>query len=354
MAEVIGRITDEKTGSDGVHPSGTINVTRYMEAVRQGRVSEVQTRSDFTWMADLIDRGVAAGYLNEAVVTTFEQTGRRRDTADLAGAHGGEGKDYRIHAPRVIPVVAEKGEYRPIDAADESYSFRTYKFGCQWDISWEAYLRDDRDLSLLMDYPQSWGLSMRYTQQYVYTAAYAGDTTFFSVGHGNYGTAALDEDALDEGLTALASQTDPSGNIIPYSGRIILEVPPALERTARQLLNATFTLGTGTAVLANLVNSTCDLLVNPFLPAVDTTHGDTTWYLFCDPAIRPAMRYGYLRGYDQPQLFVKAAETQALFGGAEDPFDGSFGTDDIEFKMRGTFGADQMDYRGAYMSIGTT
>ena len=50
---------------------------------------------------------------------------------------------------------------------------------------------------------------------------------------------------------------------------------------------------------------------------------------------------------------VKAAEAQRLFGGQEDPFDGTFLTDDIAFKLRFTFGADEVDWRGTYMSNGT-
>jgi hypothetical protein len=306
-------------------------------------------------MADLIDRSVAAGYNNESVMTNYQIIGYRRDTADLAGAHGGQGRDYRIDAPRVIPIVPEKGEYLPIDVNEDYFEFRTYKYGCQWDISWEAYLRDNRDLGLLMQYPQNWGLSARYTMQFVFTSAFAGNTTFFSSAHNNYddgADSALDEDSLDAALTMLQSQTDAAGNILPYAGRVYLVVPPSLERTARQLLNATFSFSGTNITVANLVNQTAELIVDPFLPAADTVSGDTAWYLFCDPAIRPAMRYGFLTGFEQPEIFVKAAEAQALFGGAEDPFSGTFLSDNIEFKLRFTWGADTADYRGAVMMKG--
>lgn len=356
MPEVLKAITDEQTRSDGYTPRGTINVSRFAEA-RRARAEEVQTRSDFDSMADLIDRGVHAGYISESVPTTFQTIGKRRDTMDLAGSPGGgRGRDYTLHAPRVIPVVPEKGEYKPIDAQEDHYEFLTYKFGCQWDISWEAYLRDNRDLGLLMDYPMNWGLSARYTQQYVFTSTFAANATFFTDARGNYAEGAdtaLDEDSLDEALTMLQSFRDPSGNVIPYAGRVYLVVPPALERTGRQLLNATFTLNGANVQLSNLVNNTAELIVDPFLPAIDGASGDTAWYLFCDPQLRPAMRYGYLAGHEQPEIFVKAAEVQALVTGEEDPFDGTFLSDDIEFKLRFTYGADTVDYRGAVMMKGS-
>jgi hypothetical protein len=52
-------------------------------------------------------------------------------------------------------------------------------------------------------------------------------------------------------------------------------------------------------------------------------------------------------------VFIKVADAQRLLGGTSDPFDGSFATDDIEFKLRFTFGVDLLDNRGAYKSTGT-
>jgi len=320
-------------------------ISRYAEAVR-ARVGEVQTRSDFDHMADLIDRGVMAGFQSTAIPTTFQTLGYRRDTVDLAGAHGGARRDYTIDAVRRIEQVAEKGEYKPIDVHESVFEFRTYKYGCQWDISWEAYLRDNRDLGLLMQHPTNWGLSARYPQQFEFTAAFAGNTEYFTATRGNYdegADTALDEESLDAAITMFQKMKDRSGNVVPYAGRIYLVVPPALERRARQLLNATFTLDGANIQLSNLVNNTCELVVDPFLPAIDETNGNDAWYLFADPALRPAVRYGYLQGYDQPEIFVKAAEVQGLLSGEEDPFAGSFLRDDIEFKLRFTFGADMVD-----------
>jgi hypothetical protein len=355
MPEVIQAISDERTRNDDYTPRGTINVSRFAEAER-ARAEEVQTRSDFASMADLIDRGVHAGYIAETVPTTFETIGFRRDTTDLGGPPGGgKGRDYSLSAPRIIPSVPEKGEYLPLDATESHYEFSTSKYGCQWDISWEAYLRDNRDLGLLMEYPMNWGLSARYTMQHVFTSTFAANSTFFTAARGNYAegaATALDAESLDTALTMLQSFEDAAGNILPYAGRTFLVVPPVLERTARQLLNATFSLDGANVQLANLVNNTAELIVDPFLPAVDTDSGDTAWYLFADPALRKAVRYGYLTGHEQPEIFVKAAEVQGLMTGEEYPFDGTFLSDDIEFKLRFTFGADTADWRGAVMMKG--
>ncbi|MFA6652509.1 MAG: hypothetical protein WCS46_07535, partial [Bacteroidales bacterium] len=94
------------------------------------------------------------------------------------------------------------------------------------------------------------------------------------------------------------------------------------------------------------------VVVDPFLEAIDESYGTTGWYLFADPRIRPAVRYGFLRGYETPSIYVREADARLLFGGATDPFDGDFLTDEIAFKLRFTFGVDVADWRGAYHSTG--
>jgi len=49
---------------------------------------------------------------------------------------------------------------------------------------------------------------------------------------------------------------------------------------------------------------------------------------------------------------VKEADARMLLGGGSDPFDGAFLNDDIEFKVRFTFGVDEVDWRGGYKSTG--
>ena len=336
---------------------GTISVRRFAEAVREGRVQEVQTTSDFAFMADTIDRGVKQGYMQAAVPAIYEQIAWKRNQRTFEDA-----KDYEINAARIIPTVPEKGEYLPIDPELSSYTFHMAKYGCQWDLSWEAWLRDGRDLALLRDYPASWGLSARYTRAYLFSGLYAANATLFTAGQGNLlsaadfvtGSAALTPANLGEAMTDLRSFNDPAGNVTVYAGPIYLVVPPALEFTAKAIINSpTITSGnTGIVPTSNPLAGAATVIVDPFLPAVDAVYGNTAWYLFCDPALRPALRYGYVDGYEEPEVFVKEAAARALMGGASDPFSGSFATDDIEFKLRFTWGQGLVDWRGALMVDG--
>jgi hypothetical protein len=346
----------------GIAGNEFVSLSRIMKrqrgAIASGRAREIMTTSDFSFMADTMDRGLMVSYMDETVPITYDQIGLRRDTAELARANGkGRGRDYQINAARLIPPVEEKGEYLPIDPTDTYYEMKTRKFGCQWDISWEAWLSDGRDLGMLKSYPEGWGLSARYTQEYVATWTWAANATLFTAPHGNLNAAAggaLTGATLDAAVTAIRNQTDPAGNVGVYGGPLFLVVPPALERTALALVNSALVI-TGANVTipsGNPVQNIAKVITNTFLPSLDATYGNTGWYLFADPRIRPAFRYGFLRGYEQPEIFVKAAEAQRLLGGGSDPYDGSFLTDDIAFKMRFTFGADLLMYQGAYWSQG--
>jgi hypothetical protein len=343
------QITDEP----GRAGTGYMSMSKFAAAQR---VQEVMTTSDFGFLADLVDRGTMAGYMDDAIPTTYETIGYRRDTQDLARAGAnGRGRDYQINAAKLVPMVFEKGEYLPTTVADTYYEFRTFKYGWQWDLSWEAWMADGRDLGMLQGIPQTWGLSARYTREYMFTVAFAADPVFFTEAQGNLENdagGALSITSLMAGVAAIQSQTDPAGNIDPYAGPLYLVVPPALAVTAQQIVGTTGYVGGTTTVLnSNPAFGAARVVVNHFLPVVDTVQGNTGWYLFAEPRLRPAVRYGYLRGFETPEVFVKEADARRL-GGGSDPFDGSFLDDDIAFKLRFTFGADLVDYRGAYFSTG--
>ncbi len=335
---------------------GHVSLNRFAKQVREGRVQETMTTSDFAYMADLIDRGTKQGYLNDEVPVTYPILGRRQDSTTFEAS-----KDYEINAAKLVPPVAEKGEYLVADPELTSYEFTMRKYGQQFDISWEAWLRDQRDLRLVADYPPSWGLAARYSMEYYFTAAWAANSTLFTAGattnkwagaQFTSTNADLSAANLAEAIAHIRSFSDPASNVAPYMGPLYLVVPPNLEFTARQIVASAKLKGDRNEPENNPMYGACTPVVNYFLPTIDTVQGTTAWYLFCSPRLRPAVRYGFLRGYEEPEIFVKDSDARALAGGAQDPFAGSFATDDIAFKLRFTFGTGLVDWRGAFMSTG--
>jgi len=325
---------------------GQIAVRKFAEAMREGKVDEVMTTSDFGFIADLIDRSVAVGYTETKIPITYPILGYRRDTISFE-----EAKDYRLNKVKRVKKVDEKAPYLPNEPSEEYFTYKTYKFGEQFDISWEAWLRDGRDLRLIQDLygaMSAWGTSVEYTKEYEFTAAWAKNAVLFAGANGNDLNLALSEANFSTALATLKNFTDPSGNTTVFGGRVYLVVPSALEATALRIIGSQNTV-TGSDINIGSYNPafrSAEVIVPPFLEELDSA---TAWYIFCDPAVRPAVRYGYVSGYDQPEVFIKS-DTAKMLSGQNDPWAGDFSNDDIELKMRFTFGADIMDWRGCIRS----
>lgn len=329
--------------------SGDTATVRALEA-RGIRVQEAQGTTDFAFMADTIDRGVKAGYLNEMIPITYPTLGYRRDSRTFEA-----GADHEMNGAHLMDRVAEFGEYLPEEPQFAEYAWHMAKYGRTYAVSWEAWLRDGRDLNLIHRYPETWGLSVRYTREYLFTQAFCANATLYTAAQGNLADDALDSESLAVGINWLRSgPTDPAGNAIAYGGPIYLVVPPALEFAAKALVASSVVVGATDGPANNPMYGAAQVVVNHFLPVIDTTNGDTGWYLFAAPQIRPHIRYGYLGGYEQPEIWVRDTDARTLANGSEDAFAGSWANDSIEFKLRMTFAADPADYRGGYYSDGTT
>jgi hypothetical protein len=96
------------------------------------------------------------------------------------------------------------------------------------------------------------------------------------------------------------------------------------------------------------------LVINPWLPLISTTNGNTSWYLFADPNVgRPAIEVGFLIGHETPELFMKSPNATRVGGGLIDPTEGDFDTDAVEWKERHVFGGTLMDPKSGVASNGT-
>jgi hypothetical protein len=59
------------------------------------------------------------------------------------------------------------------------------------------------------------------------------------------------------------------------------------------------------------------VVVDPYIPVIATTHGDTSWFMFADPNYsREAIRIGFLRGHETPEIWMKSPNAVRVGGGA--------------------------------------
>jgi len=145
---------------------------------------------------------------------------------------------------------------------------------------------------------------------------------------------------------------------------VFLVVPPALAIEAARILSSEFLIvsggdsTTGSLPVAQPsrtgIEGLLRVVVDPYIPVIDTTNGHTSWYLFSDPRRIHAAEYAFLRGYEQPQVFKRMANAMRLGGGqVEEDFD----TDSIGYKVRHVFGGSHANaaggWRAAYWSDGS-
>uniref|UniRef100_A0A6M3IFD3 Putative capsid protein n=1 Tax=viral metagenome TaxID=1070528 RepID=A0A6M3IFD3_9ZZZZ len=325
---------------------------------------EAITTSDFPYLfGDVLDRQVLAQY--KATDSTWKKYVKTSTVPRLYPQIGGyrfavTGGDQRLD------LVAEKGEYLASTRDETRYTLYVYKYGRQFDISWEAMVNDDLDA--LKDTPMRFAKAALRTEQYAVINQYADDDGTHAAGNLydkvtagqiNGSVALLTIANLEAALEAMATWLDAGGSPI-YNKAKYLVVPPSLAMTARQILTSASKMWIqGATDLAgapsvpyptsNVVSQMeLELIVEPWLPVCDATNGLTAWYLFADPGDIAALEAGYLRGHERPEICMKASDKVTVGGGAINPMSGDFATDNVFYRVRHCFGVCELDWRATY------
>jgi hypothetical protein len=330
---------------------------------------EAMSRSDFTFLfGDVIDRQLLASYQTRPVQwPSYAKRGRVRDfrTVKRFTLDGGEA---------VLDKVKELAPYKNRAVTDASYSYAVEKYGDQIAVSWETMVNDDLDA--LTDLPTRLGNAARRTEERFAAALFSGasgpDATFFSTANRNIinttvvgstvtPNPALTIVGLQQAMQVLGQQKDTDGGPIYVEG-VTLVVPPALEVAANNIINATEIVaatgggdGTGNDQLrvTNWMRNRVSVVVNPWLPIVNTTSGNSAWYLFANPNVgRPAMELGFLTGHETPELWVKSPNALRVGGGPVAPEEGDFEHDAIQYRVRMVLGGTLMDPKSSISSSG--
>lgn len=331
-------------------------------------IREAITTTDFPELfGGILDRQLLAAY--QAAIPDWKNY-----------IYVGTSKDFRekeIHKVQglddLLQQVPEKGEYLVKPVSDAHYHLRVYKYGNQFDISWEAIINDD--LGAFADVAQ------RFAQAALYTEAYLATSIFCSAGGPNpnlFGDPIVDVDGqnvinagslpltiqnLETTLALMAQQTDVNGRPLGIRG-VHLVVPPALEATARAILTSALKqwteVGAGGGIpvpTANIIPQMgLQLHVNALLPVIDQSgSANDTWYLFADKGTATtgkAMEFDYLRGHETPEVCMKASDKVSPGGAALSPLSGDFATDNVFYRVRICCGGAALDPRYAYAQVG--
>ena len=335
-------------------------------------LKEAMSTSDFPLMfADVIDRTLLANYREWP--TSYQNFAARKVVPDFRDV-----KEFTIGGGEsTLAEVAQGDGYPDTNLTEGKYAWGVKKYGRTMGFLWEAMINDD--LGALTDIPARFARAARRTEQRQVTGLYV-DTngphaSFYTAGNKNIINAANGASAnnpaltitgLQDGLIVLSKQLDADGEPIVIDS-VELVVPPALEVIALNILNAVelrlggqgtgesgSTAGSGLTAV-NWMKNRMRLNVDPYIPLVAATaNGNRMWALFANPSTsRPALRYGLLRGHEEPETFLRSPNAIRVGGGDASPMDGSFENDSMAYKVRHVFGGSRIDPKATVGSNGS-
>ena len=329
------------------------------------QLKEAMVTADFPYlMGDVLDRSLMAQWATTMPAwKQYIKTGTVRDfrQAKWLGIEG---------MGAVLDAVGERAEYPERGPVEETPITRQVsKYGARFGISWESLINDD--LGALRELPQRLVEAARRTEALAASKMYVGtagpNTNLYSdtydniinVHAGATANPALSLANLAQAFLVMSKHTDYDGFPLVIDA-VTLVVPPALEVTARNILNATeINVATGGGAynaadqirVANWISGRISLVVDPYVSMTASSNAATSWWLFASTgAARPAIQCDYLAGHEAPELFVKAPNASRVGGGmvAE-----SFETDTQEYRIRHVFGFTQVAPYATVMSNGS-
>ncbi len=321
---------------------------------RSQELLENITTSDLPYLLTgaALDRALLKAYREfPADWEQYVYTEKVRDfrTVERLMEYGGDG---------ALESVAQQAPYPYEALGEDKYTFSVAKFGRKIGFSFEAFQNDD--LSALKRIPEKLARAARRTELKLITSLLCNSggpnpALFDDTVKKNLGEAPLSITSLTAAFDAIGEQKDPSGEPF-FVSRFHLIVPPSLEITAKNILEAIELTYLGESDVEyktnNWIKQRITLHVNPYLPAINETSGDTAWYILPDPADIFSLVFARLTGHEEPEIFMKNPNAIKL-GGGQDPFNGDFDHDSIEYKVRHICGAAIADWRGSYASDGS-
>jgi hypothetical protein len=336
---------------------------------RQTRIPlrEAMSTSDFpNLFGDILSRRLAADYMvYSADWTAYAE---RRMVPDFRNV-----KTFAVYGGDQLLTEAPEGTtgvgYKAVEDR-ELTDYAVKKYVSKIQLTMEALVNDD--LGAFDRLPTKLAAGARRSEEKFVTELYAGTSgplaAVYSATNNNVVTSnpTLSISALQTAYAVLKNQTDENGLPI-FIDAVTLVVPPALEITARNILNATQLqvglVGQGDdaapaeeqrIVTANWMANRTTLVVNPWLPYIADTNGDTSWYLFASPTSgRPAIEVGFLSLLGgAPVIFRRRPDAVSLTGNTEIPI-GSFDSNAYEWGVMHVFGGKLADYRCTVASNGT-
>jgi hypothetical protein len=286
-------------------------------------------------LSNVANKFLRAGF--DSVENTWRQFAAIRSVNDFKQI-----SSYSMTGGLTYEKLPPGGEIKHGQVAAESYTNQIDTYARMLGLDRRDLINDD--LGALSGTSRRLGRGGALKINDVVYSVFLNNSSFFTAGRGNVSTgagSALAIAGLDAAYQKFVVQTDPDGNPLGATPRILL-VPPALYATATQLMSSTLlTIGSGTAA-AGSTNPWAGMfrvVTSPYLQNANYTgYSAAAWYLLADAADLPVIEIAFLNGQEAPTV-----ETA----------DADFGMLGIAFRGYHDFGAALQEYRGGVRSAGS-
>jgi len=343
-----GWISTEALRKDPKWISRVANLNTLLQAAREGDdratfyVKEAMASDDFpNLLGDTLNRQVRAKY--STWPSLWPRFVQRRTVNDYRTVKSFAPNALNSRWSRVANETGANAEFKnKADRSPVTYSVEDY--AAYTSISRRTLINDD--VGEFASMPDDMAQGARHTEDFQFTSAFIGSTGPTGVSTFTATNPVLSLAEFRAAYADVLSATDPiTGEPIMIDTPILM-VGPGNAANAREIVNA-FTIDVhddSTAAGANLrtpnwvKDVVAQVVVNPWIPIIDTTNAATDWLLFARPAPgRSALEAAFLRGAEQPRIYTKAQNKQSVGGGLASLTEGSFENDLIEYKGAHTF-----------------
>lgn len=291
--------------------------------------------------------GILSDVANKFLVSAFNavETGWREIAAIRSVRDFRTNHIYSLTGGMTYEKVPPAGELKHAVLGETSYTIRAETFGRIFAITRQDIINDD--LNALTQVPTRLGRGAALGLNLAFWTEFLADAnTFWTAGQGNVitgGTSTLTSEGLRLATLKFSKQTDPDGNPLGLTPRILV-VPPELEITANELMTSLI-INTGGASTETKVPNR-NVWANKYVVVVSTYlsnsnltgNSSAAWYLIASPDDLPLIEVAFLNGRETP--IVESA-------------DADFNTLGIQFRGYHDWGVSKMEPRAGIRAAGS-
>lgn len=334
------------TKAKATHMKGLIEKTKQGDRIAAATLVEAVTTSDALFnFAHIVNVNFLPQY--DEAPRTWSEIANVRQVTDFRPAvlygldpEWGDGVLGSGEPRHISPVVPEGTPYPYATFAGEEYAAGgVRKRGFKTGLTWEALINDA--VAFVQQLPQNMLQVALDTEEYeVYSALIALTPVGSQLQQGTNvdgvtvpANSRLSRSAIAQAITQLKNR-EVNGRRIQVNGGFNLIVAVGQKEVAEFYIN--------NLRLSEVQDGALTLSVNGYNPLAGITVVEseyvtgTNWYLIPKKGTtrRPVLELGKLTGHEAPELRISNVTGTYVGGGTVSPYEGSFDTDQIDFRVR--------------------